>query len=671
VTTVAVANLEVGQLDPGYFADDLNPVHIANALERGRRAPKDFSIGEAITGIRIRDTIYGSSELVVTLHDPDWDLLDSGVFDANENGRLDPKELNYPDGSKQWWSLSQVELADAQGGGVTITLHWIERPAQRMLDKHGPRKTSRGAMTRAEFIWSLAAEADPKLRFNSRQLTKKQDVAKLTKEERKVTKEPGLKTNTGLTVQGNEMSTNQVKEANAILAEGEDLGASPKALLAAICAAIGESDLGDTTVGNGAYQPNSLGFWGVLQGRSGQNPKWPEKWFPDPHDTRKFANAFFTGKYGFHFGAIALAKDHPDWTAGKIATTVEGSGEAPSYYDDFRTEARKIVEEYGGASSGTVDTYTEQYNFEVGSTSMPHEKFWDAMQRLAKEVRWALFLDENTLYYDAETTLIRQEPASFIRRGNDAVLRVTANWDQRHIATQCELELVTAPLTFRAGEVIVLRDYGPLSTGSRVGLPGRWLIEEIDRDLYSPSDTITLKQPQRQAPEPRSKTASRQRDVEEAGSLKNFKAKQIIDELVLPLAEQNGMDYGINAKDVETRNALHDTKTGFGDNVSDHTGMNGNRWAADMGQNGIEYPTEEKAQLAQDIADLFGIPWRKGQGSNSIEKSGWRIQLIYDGDAAFARAQPKLHADHQNHVHCGVKQVGPISNEWPGPQPVN
>ena len=55
---------------------------------------------KAITSISTEDTIDGSSTLTVALLDHEWRLLDSGFFDPNKNGKLDPIEVNYPDGSR-------------------------------------------------------------------------------------------------------------------------------------------------------------------------------------------------------------------------------------------------------------------------------------------------------------------------------------------------------------------------------------------------------------------------------------------------------------------------------------------------------------------------------------------------------------------------------------------
>jgi hypothetical protein len=116
------------------------------------------------------------------------------------------------------------------------------------------------------------------------------------------------------------------------------------------------------------------------------------------------------------------------------------------------------------------------------------------------------------LYYDDEMTLIQQMPALVLERNDPFVTRFSCDWDSRHIATECEVDVVIDPFEVRAGQVVKLGDgFGPAASGSTAKpdpLPGRWLIEEIDRQRFELVSTLKLKQPTKPKPEPAPETTS-------------------------------------------------------------------------------------------------------------------------------------------------------------------
>src|SRR5579872_6279743 len=102
----------------------------------------------------------------------------------------------------------------------------------------------------------------------------------------------------GATTGGYQLDANQLAIANIILGEGHRLGATRPALIASMYAAKGETDFG---ANSRTYVNNGVGYWGVLQG---DMRDWP-----DPHDVKGQALAFFTGRgpqgqTDFHVGAI-------------------------------------------------------------------------------------------------------------------------------------------------------------------------------------------------------------------------------------------------------------------------------------------------------------------------------------------------------------------------------
>ncbi len=481
-----------------------------------RPTPEKRDLANAITAVSLDDTMTGSSTLTITLHDEGWGLLDSGFLSREKDGRLERLELNYPDGSRFWWRLTGVSVS----ASYEITMEFMERAAVHLMSHKGPLKVSRAKKTRAQFIQQLAEKikAGGGIKFFSRELDVKQPVgtseaepeAKERKEpksdeERDETKSGGVNSGENLTMDGAKASSAQIKEFETAMDVAADLNAGPLATKAMVVAGIGES--GFKAVMN--YEGS--GYGGVFQGDVSANTR---VWAGKIHDTAGMARCFLKGGKGFQAGgAIALAKQ--GLPAGEIATRVEASGKPGSFYGKFGDEADKLIAAYGGPTEGSEESGDEggsrraQYNFEVGSSDNPNETYWDAAVRLAEEVKWALFLDGNRLYFDPEMVLVKQKPAMVIRRDHPAVVSWSFDWDVRHIATEMTLTLVCDPFEFRAGQVFSLKGFGPASTGTTTKrYPGRWLISEIKRDIGSLSSEFTLKQPMRASPEPASELVS-------------------------------------------------------------------------------------------------------------------------------------------------------------------
>jgi hypothetical protein len=494
---------------------DRDVVAEAVVKDRKRRkkwAPTSVDLAAAITNITITDTIIGSSTIEITIQDPDFKLMDSGFFDANKDGRLDAIDLNYPDGSRFWWRLTQCNPSASE----SVTLVFMERAAVHLMAHKGPEKTSRAKVTRAQFLKTLTdkvgkskAKGVPRIEFHSKELKTKQEVeggpktTKKSDKERKDAKDPGINSDEDLKIQGATASKAQLRQAERALDVASTLDAPERAVMAMLVAGIGESGF------KAIMNQSGSDYGGVFQGNVAGGVF-------EIDDTEGMARCFLKGGKGFQGGgAIALAAAHSDWGPGLIAVTVEGSranfpsdAAAEGHYQKHVKEAEALLEAYGGGGFGGT-TYNKQFNFTVGTPENPRETYWAAIQRLADEVKWPFFLDGQHAYFDSEMTLIRQKPAAIVHRDDPAVVDWNGTWDGRMIATEMTLDLIMEPFQFRAGEVLKLEGFGPYSSGSTatVGgkkspLPGRWLIAEIERDRFRLHSTLTLKQPVEEELEP-------------------------------------------------------------------------------------------------------------------------------------------------------------------------
>jgi uncharacterized protein (TIGR02594 family) len=472
---------------------------VKSQKRRRKHPPRNVNLEQAITGIRVTDTIVGASTIEVDVLDPGWALTDSRFFYDVGDGKLDPIEINYPDESRLWWRLTQVDLD--WGPDVRLKLTFMERSAVYLMLHHGPVKTSRGKKTRAEFIKSLTdrVQAGGGITFQSIALHKKQDL-----QHTKAGKDPdlaegaktgGVHRDDNLKVKGIDVVAEQIRKINLVNDVVFEENASERVALAINCAAISESRYG-----------MDLGS----RGTTFQTHEFSES------QIKKQAYYFLHGGRSFASpGAIGLAKAHRDWSPGEIAMVVEGSisnfgtrAAGIAFYNKYRAEAQAIVDAYGQLGSNSTEERRKQYNFRVGDEDDPYETFWDAILRLADEVKWAFFMDGNWAYFDTEKTLIMQKPAAVIARDNAAVVGFNCTLDNRDIATEATLSLICDPFSFRAGEVIKLVDFGPASmistatSGGKPAYPGRWLIQEIERDVFELVSSFTLKQPQQRLLEP-------------------------------------------------------------------------------------------------------------------------------------------------------------------------
>lgn len=618
----------------------------AEAKRKKRLTKVDLT--KAITSCKIADTMRGSSSLTIVFTDPDFELMDSNFFDCDTNGRLDPIDLEYgktSSGDPQWWRITQ---ANPKARGVIETV-WMERAAVFMMDHKGPLKDSRAKSTRAQFIGKLVGKvkAGGGIDFVSHDLKKtqpiqgptKKDIKKQQKErDRTVTKSPGIDSSEDLKIQGVKANPTQIALAERILDVATKLDAPELAVEALMCAAIGETGISENTGGG-----TGNAYIGVFQGQ--------RKYFK-PTDTEEEAHYFLVGGKGYGGGgAIHQANTQPDKHPGLIAADTEVSypnaqlpnaAAAQHYYGKYLDEAKAIISAYGGGSFGST-TYTKQYNFTVGTTQDPHEDYWTAANRLADEVKWAFFMDGNVVYYDPETTLIKQKIACIIDRDDPAVLDWDVTWDTRKIATNVTLSLICDPFRFRAGQVLKLSRFGPATTGSTAKLPGRWLIETIDRDRSDVFSQFSLIQPHNPSKEPQSEQAQRaDKAANDTSTISgSMTPKDIIDQFVLPIARDDGIH--VTPASVEAANARH---THLG-SASDHAGPPAVKWAADM-SDGMLTPNER--QLVKDLCHRFNIPYSFPILA-SVSDDHFRYQIIHGANF------PQPTGEHRDHVHFGVKRI--------------
>jgi hypothetical protein len=143
------------------------------------------------------------------------------------------------------------------------------------------------------------------------------------------------------------LAPDEQAQAARALGVADEVKAPPLAVLAMVCAALGESHF------HAIPNRKDSGYAGVFQADPSNIPM---------DDTEEQARSFLLGGKGFQAGgAIFLATKHPAWGPGLIATLVEASGEAPEYYGQYIDKARRIISAWrdgAGAFPTAIDDAT-------------------------------------------------------------------------------------------------------------------------------------------------------------------------------------------------------------------------------------------------------------------------------------------------------------------------
>lgn len=501
---------------------------VSQKQARGEPTPQAADLAAAITQIS-SDHMSGRSgapTLVLTMYDPHWNLLDSGFFATDAAGSLGDLDLNYPEGGRWWWRLNQLSPQSDR----TIQLTFIPRIVAEAMRHLGPVQGNRAKMTRAQFFKMLWGKVDDPqgIEFYSRQLDNQQPIGAVTTKSRassskaaagKAAKSKGIGANAqSLTVKGSPINQTQIEKATLIVQVAGTLSAPDVAVRACVLAAIYESGIG---MANG-WDAGNPTYGGLLAGARSTFGSLGSA----GSDAVAVAQirSFMHGGNGYQGGgALKLAQKSSDvvYIASQVeaATPFDARGYSGQYahenvggysFEKAVVEATNIVDAGGGAgaiSAATTKTVTvdQPYYFKINKG----EDYWTGMNRLAQEVNWELICDGNRVYFDSDRTLIDQKVAGVIDRDDPTTLQWKYDWENKHIATNFSVQVVTSLFEFCAGEVLLMTGFGAASTGSTAKLPGRWLISEVQRNSGDLFSTITLVQPTPAKPEPAPSTRTK------------------------------------------------------------------------------------------------------------------------------------------------------------------
>lgn len=458
----------------------------------------DARVEANLSGGELLRTMDGASSLTLDVHDPNRELLSSGLL-ARRRSRGDRF------GDAAWTRLGKVQasldgsffrLAGVSKTGSILSLTFEDEIVALLRTYDELIRQGSANTTRAQFIRRVLSVVKERkiisyiLALDKHQRTKHADI--------KATKiaQQHIPLGSHLLLHGNPADRDQIRNMNTVLDQAAKDDASERPTLALIEACIVEApDFRNPTGGDAS----SVGILQLLAGHLGGSTSTRGGRRDIALVTHMFLTQGFTGAGG----AIALARKHPSWNPGQIAQAVQGS-DFPDRYEATRGEAEKILEAYGGV--GRI-VQTEKRNvYRIGGTrDGEHEDYWEGILRLADEVNWRAFTANNVFFYAADDDLIRAEPAITIaeqptaaqlRRGVQYVGDIDFEWDYGKPASELTFSTPAERWVAYPGSTCEVLAKGDDPRA------GRWLNWQFRQPLNTDEMEITLRRPSPAKPEP-------------------------------------------------------------------------------------------------------------------------------------------------------------------------
>lgn len=622
------------------------PVTIYNYGKKGTRAKTNLR--PHVTDAIFEDSIDKTPTFTVVIHDPSWDLLNTGALGHTID--LNPGKIPH-----RWYRLDSVAVADDD-----ITLVFATRNAVLLSYKKRPHKANRKRVTRAQFIKSLLHDVKKtRIKFYCPQLNKKQKIRK-TRFDSETTRsrghEKGFTSSDKITVKHQPANPAQRRVIEKTIQAGIDEGMPGLVIVSGVMCTIQESTASEHPPPNGQ-------FVGAFQQSKAYG--WPAT-----------TDAYKDAK-GYYSKAIKVYKSHTSMDLGTLVGTVQGvigstnplnSGYVGST-NRWRDEAQHAVNAFGGVEVGdpgsmSTVNFKKKYEFMVGPPDgTRNENYLAAIYRMADEVHWSAFWVKDVLHFLSEEDLFKSKARFRLRRGWHGVESVSFGWDRGKRVNQMTVRARMERWICPVGTVVTFDEGGPAR--------GRWLVTNIRRSMFDELGEITLSKPMRERLEPAQEAGQRSvqpkgggaggfgGDLSALGLLtiedisSSWSPQRIIEQVVRNYAKFFKMNTGVDIAAIRGSNV-----TGHVADSDHHQPWNVHD-AIDMSNGGN--PTPEMDDLASALIMAFNMPdldnpnatRKNGQVLGNLVNAyhkGFRFQLIY-------RTFLVNGGDHYHHVHFGCRRM--------------
>jgi hypothetical protein len=487
----------------------------------------------AASEITLERTIDGPSTLTIQVRDPWQTLFARGRTGLTATKRLTPAQRRALKKAKQqpvdvdegWDPISppylrgrsaRVKLDGASFRLVKVAYSHMDENATLTFEdeivyllkrKYGARRVSRKKVTRAQFVLSQLREVKAlKPPFICPELMVKQPIDKpdATSSTSGGTSSGGSGGDGGFSPNadlkgmdhlGNSFPITGDKRRNAatVLDEADEHTDKHKPRLALVEACNIEHQWSNAASGD----RDSVG---ILQARRSMHgaKSTDIRWC-----VGRFLNGpSWTGADGGK-GAIALAKAHPSWSAGRIAQTIQGSAFADRY-DKTKDASEALLRHWAGAGGSDEGrgsrgggSYTKSYQY----SRKKGESAYGSITRLAEEVGWRFFPMGESVYFMSEEQLYNRRIRYTFRPRDNAVLDLSYDIDWGKPVSECTLQVALDRWGAPPGAVVQLEGWDVPD--------GRWLITSVRRDWFKPIAEVTLRQPGKAKLEPASEKVTR------------------------------------------------------------------------------------------------------------------------------------------------------------------
>lgn len=444
------------------------------------------NVEDQIVNVRTTGPMEGAPTLDVDFNDPEWLLTNLDILDLDANGRLDHVETQF---RGEWFRLVKVS---PQNENLGLT---FEHRVVSILRKYKKPKKHRRVpgYTRAMFIKSLVDEARKDgndVKFYSPRLHEQEAIAR-NKPQREPADQTGVKgfsKGAKLTVKGRTATKKQRKIAADALRVADSYASQlGSGVRWRVYVALMEALITESSITNLSGGDRDSG--GVLQVRRGVHPNVTVT------DVEQVVTLFLTKGFAGRGGAISLAATTTK-RPHEIAQAVQGSAFSDgSNYKSHEAEAKEWVKAYHAITDPndlSQDAVVDQaYYFTRGEADLPEDS-WSAMNRLASEVRWRVFVKGNTVYYLPDADLYTQKPVAVFSRLSPRVIDSSFDWDEGKPVH--ELNVTVQRQDIKHGSTIETTDFGPAS--------GRWLVWEVQTERTGGFSNLLCRTPQAAKKEP-------------------------------------------------------------------------------------------------------------------------------------------------------------------------
>lgn len=485
--------------DPRVFLPPLPPLALLTASIEDVKlvAPggATINLARAIASAPYELTMDGASSITLNVIDARDDLLAGPLLDLSENAILDEGILATLGGIN--WRLQAIQ----RDAGAPLAFTFVDDVAWAMSQDTSPLKASRGASTRAQFIYRMADQARKPPRRYFRiyipELDDLQPIAKPTKDaDGTAGGDPGFASDVTVRVKGVTASKAQRNGIAACLAEAHKKGASDRVLIAIVMCVTQESngcDPKERSHGDTAG-PDSLGDYQ-------QRAPWGSR--TDRLDHAKSTDLFLLGGKG---GQPGWKQKHGSLrnASGDLGAMIQAvqNGPSASAYNQWETEAKATVKAWNPDSASESKEVAKRFEYTRG-TSDGRESSWQSSGRLMQEInegstgdgswhRWAVL---NQFWYASDVELRQARPSLTVYDGAPWLVDRSFVWNANRPVTELTLTVLAAEWGLLPGAVVSIpTTWGPLA--------GRWLVRKVNGTVGYRQAEVTLHRPVAKRAEP-------------------------------------------------------------------------------------------------------------------------------------------------------------------------